>query len=208
MREISSSENLASIQTKYINQSLLARYANSRFFSAIKDILRNLSWTTMLDAGCGEGIILNLLEGNLAQFHLGLDYDLARLHEAKNRNPSKYVQGDLHALPVANASFELILCLEVLEHVGDPELVLRELRRISSRHILLSVPHEPWWRIGNMIRLKYLRQWGNTPEHINHWTRIGFQRLIERYFRVVEIRNPFLWTFILAERTDEHSTTA
>jgi hypothetical protein len=64
----------------------------------------------------------------------------------------------------------------------------------------LSVPHEPWWRLGNMARLKYLRQWGNTPGHINHWSRGGFRQQVGKYFRVLRVTNPFLWTFVLAEK--------
>ena len=92
------------------------------------------------------------------------------------------------------------IILEVLEHVGEPDLVLREAYRVTSKYLLASVPNEPWWRIGNLARLKYIRDLGNTPEHINHWSVRSFKTLISEYFRILKVETPVLWTFILAEK--------
>ncbi len=45
----------------------------------------------------------------------------------------------------------------------------RELARVSAGSVVVSVPHEPWFRVGSLIRGKYVRTLGNHPEHINHW---------------------------------------
>jgi len=96
---------------------------------------------------------------------------------------------------------DFVMILEVLEHVGEPDLVLREAYRVTSKYLLASVPNEPWWRIGNLARLKYIRDLGNTPEHINHWSVRGFKTFISEHFKIVQVETPVLWTFVLAEKT-------
>ena len=62
------------------------------------------------------------------------------------------------------------------------------------------VPFEPLWRIGNMARRRYLRQLGNTPGHVNHWTRWGFRRFVARRFAVDAVSSPLPWTMVRARR--------
>jgi hypothetical protein len=68
---------------------------------------------------------------------------------------------------------------------------------VARRHLLVSVPREPLWRVLNVARGAYLRELGNTPGHVNHWSRHGFVRLLERHGEVVEARSPFPWTMVL-----------
>lgn len=197
---VKSSENLASIQTKYTDRSLLVRFANRRFHSAIRSLLSKVSFETALDAGCGEGVVLAQVRSEFPAQHFGMDLDRARLREAQEKSEGfRLIQGDLHQLPFSDDGFDMVICLEVLEHVGHPTRAVQELHRISGRYLLASVPNEPWWRIGNMLRLKYLKDWGNTPEHINHWTVSGFVDLLSPYFEVRVVQTPVLWTFVLAE---------
>jgi hypothetical protein len=69
--------------------------------------------------------------------------------------------------------------------------------RVASRWLLVSVPHEPLWRMLNVARGAYLRQLGNTPGHLNHWTQRGFVALLGRYGQIVQTRSPFPWTMLL-----------
>jgi ubiquinone/menaquinone biosynthesis C-methylase UbiE len=85
----------------------------------------------------------------------------------------------------------------VLEHVTEPDRALAEMARVARRHLLVSVPHEPLWRALNMARGAYLSALGNTPGHLNHWTRRAFVRLLGRYGDVAEARSPFPWTMLL-----------
>ena len=193
-----SAPNLGPVQAKYSDPSALVQFANRRFFAALGDMLRSVRARSILDAGCGEGEILGRLEG---QAIFGLDFDIDRTLIAKSRVPEVALNaGDVQRLPFDDASFDLVLMLEVLEHVGDPREALAEAARVSRRYLLASVPHEPWWRIGNMLRLKYLRQFGNTPEHLHHWSAGGFKNFIADSFEVVQVKQPFLWTFVLAQK--------
>ena len=56
----------------------------------------------------------------------------------------------------------------------DPEATLAEMARVARRHLLVSVPREPLWRGLNMARGAYLRDLGNTPGHVNHWSKRAF----------------------------------
>jgi len=100
-------------------------------------------------------------------------------------------------LPFADGEFDLATAIEVLEHVPDPEHTLAEMARCAERHLLVSVPREPLWRMLNMARGAYWPALGNTPGHLNHWSRRSFVRLLSRYGHVAEVRSPFPWTMLL-----------
>jgi SAM-dependent methyltransferase len=100
-------------------------------------------------------------------------------------------------LPFAAGEFDLACAIEVLEHVPDPEHTVSEMARCAQRHLLVSVPREPLWRMLNMARGAYWPTLGNTPGHLNHWSRRSFVKLLSRHGEVVELRSPFPWTMLL-----------
>jgi ubiquinone/menaquinone biosynthesis C-methylase UbiE len=131
---------------------------------------------------------------------VGLDVDGTGLRVAQSQNSVSLVQGSVYALPFASGSFDLVLCCEVLEHVDQPHAALAELARVSGNRVLLSVPNEPIWRMSNMARGKYLRHFGNTTGHIQHWTRWAFLRTVRQHFVVTHVRTwlPF-WSMLLGK---------
>ena len=74
---------------------------------------------------------------------------------------------------------------------------IAEMARCAQRHLLVSVPREPLWRMLNMARGAYWSALGNTPGHLNHWSRRSFVELLSRHGEVVEVRSPFPWTMLL-----------
>ena len=198
-----SSANLGPTQEKYSDQSALVQFTNRSFFRALQDMLRRLEIHSSLDAGCGEGEIISRLN---TPSIVGLDLDRERTRVARLRLPSALLAvSDIHSIPFPSNSFDLVLVLEVFEHVGNPIAVLQEVARVSRNYLLASVPNEPWWRLGNMMRLKYLRDFGNTPEHLHHWSSSGFRRFISNSFEVIQFKKPFLWTFVLAKKATPES---
>ena len=77
------------------------------------------------------------------------------------------------------------------------EHTLAEMARCAERHLLVSVPREPLWRMLNIARGAYIAQLGNTPGHLNHWSKRSFTKLLSRYGQVAEVRSPFPWTMLL-----------
>ena len=105
---------------------------------------------------------------------------------------------DIARLPFPAASFDLVLAIEVLEHVPDPEAALAELARVGRGQLVLSVPREPIWRVANMARGKYIGALGNTPGHIQHWSSRGSPGWSAPTSRVDAVRAPFPWTMVAA----------
>ena len=106
--------------------------------------------------------------------------------------------GDGGELPFATRCADLLLACEVLEHVPEPEAVLGEMRRLARRYCLVSVPNEPLWRCLNVARGRYVRRWGNTPGHLQHWSRRGIVSLVRRYADPQVVIGVLPWTFVLA----------
>ena len=111
---------------------------------------------------------------------------------------ARAVEGDLTALPFADDAFDLVVSTEVLEHLPEPEKALRELGRVSGGHLFLTVPHEPFFRAGNLARGRYVKRLGSTPGHLSTWSRRGFLRELEREVEPVRWASMFPWQGVLA----------
>jgi len=184
---------------KYLNPNPLQQYLIRRFHQRVGELVRETGAIRILDAGCGEGFTIERLDSDFPI--QGVDNDLSSLLEARERNSnSDFYLGDIRDLPLASQAFPLILCLEVLEHLPDPHPALEELRRVTSRHSLISVPHEPFFRLANLVRGKNLRAWGNDPEHLHNWTARQFIRLVEGYFEIEKVVYSFPWVMALCRK--------
>ena len=117
--------------------------------------------------------------------------------EKRQRPNLEYRVEEATSLSFADDEFDVATAIEVLEHVPDPDATLAEMTRVARSHLLVSVPREPLWRIVNMARGAYWKSLGNTPGHVNHWSRVGFVSLLTRHGTVEEIRSPFPWTMLL-----------
>jgi 2-polyprenyl-3-methyl-5-hydroxy-6-metoxy-1,4-benzoquinol methylase len=108
----------------------------------------------------------------------------------------------IYDLDPGHDSAELVVCCEVLEHLEHPEEGLLALQSITTKNLIVSVPREPIWRFLNMVRGKYISDWGNTPGHLQHWSKRGFMRLVSKYFLIEVIKTPLPWTMLLCSKRD------
>lgn len=185
---------------KHTSANPLQRYLLARFHQSIESLLQQTKATSLLDAGCGEGIALRHVIGQRNMMAVGLDSSLDALQVAYRLNTMRtYIAGNVTQLPFADRSYDLVMCLEVLEHLDDPHQGLRELGRVSRRWLLLSVPNEPFFRGANFMRGKNMRDWGNDPGHVNHWSLRGFIRFVAAHYSVSCWRSSFPWTIVLCQ---------
>ena len=155
----------------------------------------------MLDVGCGEGVLTHKWAQRLRDGRIvGVDLEDPAIQaewEQRQAPNLEYRIMKAENLPFADDEFDVATAIEVLEHVPDPEHTVAEMARVASRWLLVSVPREPLWRALNMARGAYLRELGNTPGHLNHWSKRSFVAMLERHGEVVEARSPFPWTMLL-----------
>jgi len=184
---------------KYASQNPIEKAMMRRFLATLDRMVEGLQPTNLLEVGVGEGEILQRMAARFpAATVLGLDLPDEHLAEEWRRRGLPAEFGDVTALRFADGEFDLVMAIEVLEHVPEPDAALAELARVCSGTVVLSVPSEPIWRIGNMARGRYVREWGNTPGHVNHWGRRSFRRAVSRHFEVEAVASPLPWTMLRA----------
>jgi SAM-dependent methyltransferase len=181
---------------KEATKNPIERFMVDGFSAALQRALPDRA-QRVLEVGCGEGRQLTAIGSRFPDAALiGLDLPDVELTEAWDGIASSMVQASALRLPFADNSFDLVLAIEVLEHLPDPEQAMREIARVASDAVVLSVPWEPVWRVGNLARGRYLAEFGNTPGHIQHFGRRAFARLVRRYLRVEDVLRPIPWTMI------------
>lgn len=180
---------------KYQSAHPVERFLVGRFVAAVCSEVRSLRPSTILDAGCGEGILTESVRLSVPGVRItALDHGAELLAAARRENPAvNFMAGSILALPFTDGRFDLALATEVLEHLDTPGGALDELVRVARERVLLTVPLEPCWRMLNCLRGRYLRQWGNTPGHLQHWSRAGFHRFLDARLDRVRIRTVFPW---------------
>jgi 2-polyprenyl-3-methyl-5-hydroxy-6-metoxy-1,4-benzoquinol methylase len=187
---------------KYGSSNPVVRRLMDGFERTLAELFDRAAPQSLLDVGCGEGVLTHRWAEQLGDRRVvGIDLSDPKLaaHWAERQRPNlEYRTADVDSgLPFADGEFDLATAIEVLEHVPDAESTVAEMARVASRHMLVSVPREPLWRALNVARGAYLRDLGNTPGHVNHFSRRAFVRLLGRHGEVVEVRSPFPWTMLL-----------
>ena len=187
---------------KYLNHNPIQRLLIWYFHRWVNRLVEISGATRLLDVGCGEGFTIERLLRLNDHFRIqGLDCHLPALVEATEMNPGIiFFQGDVTCLPFSSDSIEAVLCLEVLEHLADPVPALEELRRVTSKYCLISVPNEPFFMEANLLRGKNVHTWGNDPEHLQNWTAGQFVRMIRKHFEVEKVVYPFPWVMALCSK--------
>ena len=190
-------------QEKYTKANFVTRRLVDGFFRAAGELIAPLpDVRTAIEFGCGEGVSTRRLSTFLpagAAFEAS-DFDERRVVAARQINPDiRCVRESLYELNRPDDSFDLVIVLEVLEHLDDPDRAMREIRRVARKWAILSVPREPLWRMMNLARLKYVGSLGNTPGHIQHWSCRAFRRFAGQYGVVRQWRTPLPWTILLLD---------
>jgi SAM-dependent methyltransferase len=187
---------------KYGTHNVIFRWLVRQFTVTMMQMIEQANPQSILDVGCGEGVLTEEMASRFPRSRVvGVDLVDSKLRSEwaqRTRSNLEFHISSAHDLPYRTTSFDMVVGMEVLEHLFDPQAALFEMRRVAARWLLLSVPNEPLWRILNMARGAYLRDLGNTPGHVNHWSRNSFVKAVRRYGDVRAVRSPLPWTVVLA----------
>jgi ubiquinone/menaquinone biosynthesis C-methylase UbiE len=189
---------------KYTARNPAIRYLTRRWVDRLEGILGVVAADPgsdrkrALEVGCGEGVISQKL-GARWDSVVGLDLPDAGLRaEWRSRPGPSYLHASAFDLPFEDDQFDVVVAVEVLEHLGDPVRGLREMARVGTRHLVVSVPREPIFRGCNLLAGRYVRDLGNTPGHLNHWSSASFVRFVSTVGQVRAVAKPFPWTIVWA----------
>ncbi len=190
---------IGNVDAKYESRNPIAKAMMNGFLSTFDDLVRRSGAREVHEIGCGEGH----LSARLAAQGLTVrssDFSSKIIAEASDLNSNRSINFHVRSIYELNHDEDcapLIVCCEVLEHLDDPDSGLCRLEAITDKFCILSVPREPLWRALNMARGKYLSDLGNTPGHMQHWSRKRFVAFVRRRFDIVQVCSPLPWTMIL-----------
>jgi ubiquinone/menaquinone biosynthesis C-methylase UbiE len=196
------------VYDKYGSSHPIERRLVRAFLAQLDRLVRSSGARDVHEVGCGEGeLSLRLARSGLRV--RGSDVSETVIAEARDRARAAGVDVEFKAAAVeeldpSEDAAELIVCCEVLEHLEDPDRALQTLASLARPWAVISVPREPLWRALNLARLAYPRELGNTPGHLNHWSRRGLVRFLGQRFEIVTVCTPLPWTMALCRSAAAH----
>lgn len=183
---------------KHMSDNPIQRMLIDRFHSKIQGIITDLRPQSLLDAGCGEGFVDEILLTAMPELRItGFDVLGDSVKLASMRNPrGTFSTGDIYNIEQPNSSFDVVIALEVMEHLHEPDKALAEMARVAKDYVVLSVPHEPFFCLANAARGKNLDidPKGSDPDHRNFWSREKFGQFVSRELDIVMLTGSFPWT--------------
>ncbi|OPX65122.1 MULTISPECIES: class I SAM-dependent methyltransferase [unclassified Methanoregula] len=195
-------DGAGNLYNKYESKNPIVRFLMTRFFLDLDRILCPIRTeiSSALEIGCGEGYVTNHLNA-IGIPVAGSDVSSRIIDTARKKFPDcVFFTVSVYELGSLCKKYDLIVANEVLEHLKNPDEAIENIRKISRKYILFSVPNEPYFRLANILRAKYVGSGGNTPGHINHWSKRKFEDLLKSHgLKIRECRTSYLWTLALCE---------
>ena len=189
---------------KYDSNNPIAQKMLDGFMDSITNLSGQIPTeiNTITECGCGQGHVNRHLESLFPQAKVrGLDINKSDLKIATSQTLNQDTQLYFKSIYDIDEheKADLIVCCEVLEHLENPHLALQKMSELNADYYLFSVPREPIWRILNFMRGKYMKDWGNTPDHRNHWSTRQFVAFVNQELDVIAVNKPLPWTMVLAQ---------
>ncbi len=194
---------------KYRSTRRIHRILMDGFIRTARAFMQAAQPRRVLEVGCGSGDLADRLldpavwPAARVPEYCGTDICPDQIALACARYPGRaFHTCSVYRLPYPDASVDLVVACEVLEHLADPARALEEIARVTRGYVLISVPREPLWRGLNLCRGAYWRHLGNTPGHVQHFSVRSLRRLVERQFSIEAERRPIPWIMCLARRPE------
>lgn len=186
---------------KYRSKNPVQRYLIQRFVERLHGMFVAANPAKrVLEVGVGEGFLSGYLSERFPEKSFtGVDLSRSDLESLARLFPRiETYRLSAYELDTLDQTFDVVICAEVLEHLEDPSRALGQIAALEPKFGIFTVPHEPWFMLSNLARGKNVKRFGNDIEHINHFNKHSFRRLVEPHFEVVDLVGSYPWLLCLA----------
>ena len=182
------------IDDYYARSPLPIRLIERRRLAIIRDMVGSGAGQDLAEIGSGGGHVLRMFPAARLTAIDVSEVFLATARKNLAGYDARFIKGEVDKLDLPAASFDRIICTEVLEHTVDPSAILATIARLlrPSGVAVITVPNDPLinrlkeivrrtplgWALGQRI------QWGGDIYHLHLWTPAEFERILSRHFRV------------------------
>ncbi len=188
---------------KHTSENPLQKFLIKKLQDAVALEAVSLKPESLVSVGCGEGFDLkHILSIYQPKKTVGVDLSKSALNYAQKQLPEvEFIQEDASKLPFKDNQFDLVVALEILEHIPDYDKAISELKRIAKNKVIITVPWEPSFSMVSLMRGKYLKRLGRHPEHINAWNKKSFTKVIKKHgFKIKKHVIIFPWQMLILEK--------
>ncbi len=153
---------------------------------------------SVLEVGCGEGHLTARIARRFPDARvLGTDFSATIVALARVEHPE--VEFEVCSIydSATLGSWDVVMACEVFEHLEEPARALDAICAAQPGHVVITVPREPLWHILNLMRGHYWSALGDTPGHVQHWSRASLMSFLSTRLEIVDVRTPLPWTQVL-----------
>jgi len=173
------------MRTHYQSSNPLEKLLWKQKKKIISGLIKNLPIKNIIDIGCGDGCLLDLIDENIN--YKGIDISPTQINYANEhikklkRKNALIDKGDVLNLDIKDNSFDAALVCDVVEHVLYPEKLFMQIKRVvkNNGYIVFCIPNEPLWQLARAVLLRFPLR---SPDHIY----AIYPKDIENYFQEVE----------------------
>lgn len=130
-----------------VNSKQDMEHLSLRKFKVFKPLLQGMKFRNVLDAGCGDGRLAALVKDFSGAEAYGVDISKKGVAIARSFGIKAKVADISKKIPFEDNFFDLVICTETIEHVADPDTLLKEIYRVLSPTgtLLLTTPNLSSW---------------------------------------------------------------
>ena len=188
---------------KHTSTNPVRKWTINSLYKSIFEMLKNISISSVLDAGGGEGFTLDRFKkANIGEKLVCIDNSQEAISLGKEIFSNLDLRiGDIYKLSFRDKTFDLVICTEVLEHLTTPRKALKEMIRVSKKYLILSVPNEPIFSLKNLVIGRHITRFGSSKGHINWWTARAFEKFVKKEnVKILKSKHPFPFTVVLLKK--------
>lgn len=192
---------------EYLEKSnFIIRFIELGRIRSIINAVNDENVDTVLDVGCGNAFLLEKLK---AKKSFGVDLSLNNIIKAQRRLKDKgfflLLRANAENLPLEKAKFDAVICTEVIEHVQNPETVLKEITRVLKEDgiFIITIPNDTLinklkkvLKVTGLQKLLSIEYGGAEEWHIHVFTRKSMNDLLIKYGFRIERAWGFPYSFL------------